>query len=199
MENKWLLVMLAASFLINTVVVVHGEERVRFDGHQVWRFAISEPAQRMALANVVVRHGLDVWAEHPSWVDVMVPAEHKAELAALDLPFEVSIEDLQALIDQERLFIEQVSPKSSRGSCLKITHGGISVQAAPGNDFFTTYRTLEEFNRFLDDLTTGYAHLVTKHTIGRTVEQRAINGITITSNKKPHSNLFSFSLSHSSF
>jgi len=78
------------------------------------------------------------------------------------------IEDLEAAIQEERASI---------------------TAAATDERFFQTYRTLEEFNRFLDDLVTGYPDLVTKKTIGRTVEQRAINGITITSSKNKDSKI----------
>jgi len=60
----------------------------------------------------------------------------------------------------------------------------LSIEQAGDEEFFRTYRDLAAFNRFLDDLKTGFPDLVTQKSIGNSVDGRAINGITITSKKK---------------
>jgi len=139
-------------------------EVVKYEAHQVWRYNLpADGPQRAILAGFITQHRLDLWGESRTWVDVRVPPLHQNKLAALSLPYTVLIDDLQALIEEEKT----------------------SIAAAKDDAFFTTYRNLDEFNAFLDDLVARFPALVTKKLIGMTVEQRPIYGITITSTKKP--------------
>jgi len=133
----------------------------------VLRFAIPQddnaPNTRASIASEVARLGLDVWAEHPEWIDVRATPEQMPQIDALGIPYSVLIEDLQTLIDQERASLEA---------------------EAANPEFFTTYRQLTEFEAFMDTLIKQYPNLVTKINIGQSVEGRGINGIVITSPDK---------------
>jgi len=138
-----------------------------FVGHQVLRFSISTESERNQLIDAVRRLGLDLWAEHPEWMDVQVPPALLPEIQGLGLRHRVLIEDVQTRINLERFSIKAQAPASEA--------------------FFNAFRTLDEFNAFLGSLVQKYPQLATKFTIGKTLEGREINGILITAknnNKK---------------
>ncbi|ELR17113.1 zinc carboxypeptidase superfamily protein [Acanthamoeba castellanii str. Neff] len=134
---------------------------VSYEGQQVVRFDVRRAEDRAKIERWTSARGLDVWARHPEWIDVRLP---RSVAAVEDVPLRVMSNDLQQDIDAERA----------------------SVLAAAGREmtaesFFDTYRSLDEFNQFLDLLATNYPDLVTKKTIGKTVEGRPINGVLIAS------------------
>jgi murein tripeptide amidase MpaA len=79
------------------------------------------------------------------------------------IPFEVIIDSLQDLIDEE----------------------ADSQLGTDNSDFFDDYRSYEDFIQFLNNLQSQYPDLVTGVTIGKTVQGRDIVGIKVTSNKGP--------------
>lgn len=81
-------------------------ERVRYDGHQVLRFAIEDQAERRMLGYLIRRHQLDLWAEGPTWVDVRIPPEARKHVSATNFTFSVMIENLQELIEAEQRSIK---------------------------------------------------------------------------------------------
>jgi len=156
-------VLVVVAVCLAALVAVAAGTTETFVGHQVLRFSLvgDDGEKRVRLGAAVRSLGLDLWAEHPNWADVQVPANLRENVDALGLPYTVLIDDLQNLINLERL----------------------SIQRAADDPFFSAFRTLDEFDSFLDTLAKQYPDLVTKITIGKTVEGRAINGIRITSNK----------------
>jgi len=87
-----------------------------FVGHQVLRFSISTESERNQLIDAVRRLGLDLWAEHPEWMDVQVPPALLPEIQGLGLRHRVLIEDVQTRINLERFSIKvqptnQTSPR----------------------------------------------------------------------------------------
>jgi len=145
--------------------VVESDLRPSFVGHRVLRFGLADDLdgeRRLRLGAAVRALELDLWAEHPEWADVQVPDVLLPHIDALNIPYTVMIEDLQALVDLERF----------------------SIQRAANDSFFGGFRTLDEFNTFMATLAKQYPDLVTQITIGKSVEGRNINGIIITSQKK---------------
>jgi len=142
-------------------VLAESTQRVNFDGHKVLRFSLTsqDKQAKESLAHLIREFGLDLWAEHPKWVDVRLPVNLVKQVDALGLPYRVMISNLQELIDLEQR----------------------AVQAAANATFFATYRTWNEFNKFIDDLVKDYPHLVTKQAIGTSLQKRKFYGITITS------------------
>jgi hypothetical protein len=90
------------------LVAVAAASTETFVGHQVLRFSLvgDDGEKRVRLGSAVRSLGLDLWAEHPDWADVQVPANLRENVDALGLPYTVLIDDLQNLINLERLSIE---------------------------------------------------------------------------------------------
>ena len=101
--------------------VVESDLRPSFVGHRVLRFGLAndlDGEQRLRLGAAVRALGLDLWAEHPEWADVQVPDVLLPQVAALNIPHTVMIEDLQALVDLERFSIQVSSPPRSTIYCV---------------------------------------------------------------------------------
>jgi len=160
--------MLVLGFTVALVVATTTEPEVRYDGHQVLRFfnVFAAPQKLSALEDVIRKFNLDRWSQNPleDWLDVRIPPNFTQAITKLVdsqvlPPYYVMINDLQQLIEDEKR----------------------DIQANADNDFFNAYRTLDQFNAFLDELANSYPQLVTKRTIGSSLEGRPINGIAITS------------------
>jgi hypothetical protein len=98
------LLALCAAF-VASAAASSGHMKPTYANHRVLRFGLADDldgSRRARLGAAVRGLGLDLWAEHPEWVDVRVPVAHQSDVDALNLPFTVMIDDLQALIDQER-------------------------------------------------------------------------------------------------
>jgi len=98
---------------------------------------------------------------HPEWVDVRLHKSDIPNVNGLNIPYTVMAADLQADIESEKASIEAI--RSERDA-----------------SFFDTFRTYEEYLKFVDDLAAAYPALVTKKVIGQTIEGRTIAGFTIT-------------------
>jgi len=150
--------------LLGSALFCVAQEKVTFDGHKVLRFSIRNEDDRNVILHLVNQHNLDLWAATPEWLDVHVAPAERFVFDQVLVPFHEMIEDLQAVID------EPPTP---------------TVQVAGADPFFNAYRNLDEFTKFFNDLAQKYPQLVTKKEIGRSLEQRQIFGIKITSDKKP--------------
>ena len=104
---------------------------------------------------------LDVWMEDrlKGVVDVRVDNTNRAAVQALNLPYEVYIEDVQAQIDAQ---------VANRKSEVKIS-----------NEYFDDYHTYEENKAFVDGLVAAYPDLLTPISIGTTHEGRDIFGVRL--------------------
>ena len=104
---------------------------------------------------------LDVWKEDriQGFVDVRVDAATRAAVQALDMPYEVLIEDVGVQIDAQ---------VANRKSEVKIN-----------NEFFEDYHTYEEIKTFVDGLVALYPTLLTPISIGTTYEGRSIFGVRL--------------------
>jgi hypothetical protein len=104
-------VLVVVAVCLAALVAVAAGTTETFVGHQVLRFSLvgDDGEKRVRLGAAVRSLGLDLWAEHPNWADVQVPANLRENVDALGLPYTVLIDDLQNLINLERLSI-QVPP-----------------------------------------------------------------------------------------
>ena len=86
---------------------------VSYEGHQVLRFTVPSAAraERAKLMAWIEAERLDLWGVHPEWVDVRLDKAFQARVSALDLPFHVMIEDLNADLLAERASIAVRGPK----------------------------------------------------------------------------------------
>jgi len=155
--------LLALACLASSAFVQDEPAPLSYAGHQVLRFNVPSwtTGERAKLLAWIEYNRLDLWGVHPEWVDVRLDKSFLPRAAELRLPFRVMINDLSADLYAERNSIE-------------------AVRAQRDSSFFDAYRTYDEYNAFLDKLASSYPHLVTKKTIGKTIEGRTINGITIT-------------------
>lgn len=118
---------------------------------------------------------LDFWMEprkSAGSVDIMVSsADQRAliegKLKALDIPCRVMIEDVQAMIDQERSRIQQ------------------SSKALGEDSYFDDYRTWTEVHAYIEGLAAKYPSMASTFTLGNTYEGRPMKAITIST--KPNS------------
>lgn len=91
------------------------ESVVTFVGEKVLRFTNLNDEARARLSAAVHRLTLDMWAEHPEWVDIRVPANLLPHVESLELPHYVMIEDLENLVRLERAHILVRLPSTLTG------------------------------------------------------------------------------------
>lgn len=89
------------------------QQFVSYAGDQVLRFPNASAQARIRLRETVENFGLDLWAEHPEWVDIRVPSWFIGNIDALHIPYTVMIDDLESLIHQERLGLQVQKKKQT--------------------------------------------------------------------------------------
>lgn len=138
---------------------VGAEAQVRYDGHRVARVTIRNVADFQRVSNLAT----SVWTHTPrvGGVDFQFSPEQFAALPQLGLPFRVTIEDVQGLIDAER--------------------AEIAARAANrGLTWFENYKTLAQINSYMDDLATAHPELVTVESLGNSLNGNPIRAMRIT-------------------
>lgn len=142
-----------------------------FEGHQVLRITAKDEVQLALIRDLesLVQFELDFWrgvtdVETP--VDVRVPfhslQSFKIHLESLDMDYQIMIQDLQVMLDEER---EEMTASAAR-------------RAEPRNTDafdFTRYHTISEIYSFQDMLVAENPGLVSKVVIGQSYEGRALN------------------------
>uniref|UniRef100_A0A8C6HQN6 Carboxypeptidase A1 n=1 Tax=Mus spicilegus TaxID=10103 RepID=A0A8C6HQN6_MUSSI len=148
------------------LAAVFGNEN--FVGHQVLRISATDEAQVQKVRELEeLEHlKLDFWRDPARAglpIDVRVPfptiQSVKAFLEYHDISYEIMIEDVQSLLDEEK---QQMSAFQARA---------LSTDAFN----YATYHTLDEIYEFMDLLVTEHPQLVSKIQIGSTFEGRPIN------------------------
>ncbi|XP_029161889.1 LOW QUALITY PROTEIN: zinc carboxypeptidase-like [Nylanderia fulva] len=141
-------------------------EKARFNNYKVFRLIPTTKSQVEILHEFEVSDGFSFW-EAPSFVgknvDLMV-APHKLPefyeiMGQLGIPYQVHIEDIQTLIDETTPLTRSKSFD------------------------FTSYHTLDEIYKNLDDLTAQYANKVQTIVGGKTYEGREIKGVKVSFKK----------------
>ena len=126
----------------------------RFDGRQVIRVDVQTAEQMQALEAM----GLDLWSCHPrrGAVDFMVTPEQKDAVATAGFDFRTYIENVQALIDGER------------------------VNVPRGAGFFSDYHPYDEIVTYLNGLAAAHPGLAEMVNVGTSLEGRTIWAIRVT-------------------
>ncbi|MFG0252894.1 MAG: M14 family zinc carboxypeptidase, partial [Phycisphaerales bacterium JB038] len=156
--RPWASITLAATLLTGVAGPTVAEEIPNLKGSRLVSIYAETPADLQAaeqLSTTFLNCELGLNARN-EWV---VPVENMPALAASGLDYFVRHNDMQALIDAERKAIE----------------------AAKGRGWFDTYHRYDEINSFMDDLVTAYPTLVSKYSIGQSIQGRDIYGMTVTS------------------
>ncbi|XP_036038525.1 carboxypeptidase A1 [Onychomys torridus] len=144
---------------------VFGNEN--FVGHQVLRISAADGAQVQKVKELEdLEHlQLDFWRDPVRAgipIDVRVPFSSiqsvKVFLESHDISYEIMIEDIQTLLDEEQ---KQMSAFQARALSTKTFN-------------YATYHTLDEIYEFMDLLVTENPQLVSKIQIGNTFEGRPI-------------------------
>ncbi|XP_018581702.1 carboxypeptidase A1-like [Scleropages formosus] len=139
-----------------------------FEGDKVLRILAKNEDQISLLQDLTEMDQLqlDIWKEptHPTLpVDIHVPFESlqsvKAFLEANEIEHYIMINDLQALIDEERHEMQSTRFIEPRNT---------------DNFDYAQYHTLDEINAFMDMLVAENPNLVTKLRIGSSYEQRPL-------------------------
>jgi murein tripeptide amidase MpaA len=132
------------------------EGPVRYDGHKVVRVEISGARDLQAM----LRLSDDVWSERIDVgpADFRLPPEGMAALAASGLRHEVLIEDVQALIDEERARL---------------------ARATEGAGWFDDFKDLAGIEARMEALAAQRPDLARTITIGTSIEGRPIRGLRI--------------------
>jgi murein tripeptide amidase MpaA len=141
-----------------------------FEGHQVIRLQLQNEKQQSLLNELIQDRelGLSEWKHGFDVADIQVPAQSlepfKSKLQ--DIKYEVFIENLQKIIDEESDYSQQ----------LELERGFAPLDAAT---LFRDYRSYEEYMDFLKTLPGA-----SEFTIGTTFENRAIRGVKFGSGTK---------------
>lgn len=139
---------------------ISANTKVRFDNHQVVRMAIVNDTVR----ELVAAFNPDVWSHDSTLaigtVDLRLPKLALQKLSALGVQYEVMIDDVQALIDQQ----EQTR----------------LANANNGSEFFTDYHDYEEIVYHTKQLVAQYEELATFiPSIGKSIQGRDIIAVHI--------------------
>jgi murein tripeptide amidase MpaA len=114
----------------------------------------------LALADDVWSHGANVGQD----LDLMVDAESLAAMKRAGLPIEVIINDLGALIAEEKA---------------RLTAGAAEGGVAGGDAWFADFKTYAQINAKLDEFVVQRPDLCSVITIGTSLENRAIKALRI--------------------
>ena len=174
-KSIWSALAVSAACLSMTsasIAQVDGEEGpggpVQFDGHSVVRVKIDS----IRALRTMMALSPDCWNESVGLgtLDFRIPPDRMSALEKSGVPFEVLIEDVQVLIDQERAWHanHQWFP------------GAGAEGLAGGADFFDDYRRVEDIHAWFDELIVQYPTLISKTQAGTSLEGRAIWAYQIT-------------------
>ncbi len=133
-------------------------EIVRYDGKSVVRVEADDDAERKALSELRLRL-LGECLRHDG-AEYIADEEDMKRLREAGLEFDVIVENLQEQIDAERARIE-------------------ANNALRGVSWYADYKTLAQIETRIDDLVATYPALLTKQSIGQSLDGRDIWAITV--------------------
>lgn len=148
----------------DAVVQERADARIRYDGHQVIRVTVTTQQELLAVSRIAT----DIWNCRIGIgpLDVQVTPAQRAAIESMGLITELVVPDVQVLIDREAAAIAQ-------------------ARLARDNAWFTTYKTLAEFNAFIDQLVADNPSLASSFTIGDSIQSRPIRGLRFSAPDMP--------------
>jgi len=165
--------MLAKSFIaaaaLSSIALAQPGVPRPFEGHQVVRTSV----QSLQQLRVVTEMADNIWSctyGVGTPIDMQVAPDRAAALRAWaaenNLPYEVKVQDVQAWVDAEHAAIEQA-------------HRERSV------DWYAVYRNPTEINAKLDEFAAAYPGMAQLFTVGQSIENRPIRGVSISAPDQP--------------
>ena len=146
---------LVLCLLVAALPAMAWAQKADYTGHKVVNVTLNSPEDVAAMLAISEDH----WSEGVGvgTYPFRVPPDRMDDLDASGLSYVVIHDDVQQLIDAERA---GVGPRVS---------------------WFDDYKTFAEINAYIDTLVASYPALVTKLTIGTTLQGRTVYGMKITS------------------
>ncbi|MFW5653175.1 MAG: M14 family zinc carboxypeptidase [Planctomycetota bacterium] len=173
------------------------DERVRYDNHSMVRVHLHSEADQQFMDRIAVdilscsagcwHDGANHVHDH---VHYLVHQDSIAEMREAGLHFDVQIENIQAVIDAERIRIAQREADQPAGNAdADADDGQMNIQNDPANDpFYDDYQRYEAIDARLDVLADLRPDLTEIIDLGDSLEGRPIRAIRITApngNDKP--------------
>eukprot|EP00095_Tigriopus_kingsejongensis_P005647 maker-scaffold695_size110128-snap-gene-0.19 protein:Tk05647 transcript:maker-scaffold695_size110128-snap-gene-0.19-mRNA-1 annotation:"unnamed protein product" len=143
------------------------EKPTRYDGYQVLRVQVQDLDQLRVVQQIEKTELYDFWSDaRIGLVDIMVSAQRtpylSRELDHHKLEFHVMVQDVQELIDTEKMHLEQIRSNGKQGH----------------NMDWVSYHSLAEIYEYLDYLEESFEDVSTE-TIGQSYEGRDMRLISI--------------------
>uniref|UniRef100_A0AAQ4RE26 Carboxypeptidase A1 n=1 Tax=Gasterosteus aculeatus aculeatus TaxID=481459 RepID=A0AAQ4RE26_GASAC len=152
-----------------------------FEGHQVLRITAKDEAQLALIKDMeeMVHLQLDFWrgvTDVATPVDVRVPFHSlqsvKRHLESLELEYLVMIQDLQVMLDEEKLEMESAARVAEPRNTESFD--------------FSRYHTISEIYSFQDMLVAENPNLVSKIVIGQSYQGRPLNVLKVNKTHSKH-------------
>ncbi len=135
-----------------------GDPVVRYDNHRIVRITPRDARDLLTLESIGASHmGCEVRRDQPA--EFRVPPDRMDALAASGIPFTVTIQNLQAVIDAESARLNAPQPR--------------------GVSWFDDYKNLADVEAYMAELAALRPDLVTLFDIGLTIEGRPIRAMRI--------------------
>ncbi len=134
------------------------EQPVRYDGHKVVKVRVLTPEDRAAV-EAISDDPWDCSGPRGTWARYRVAPEDMDRLRATGLPFEVQIEDLQALADAEARQIQEAQAQQRAAA-------KAGAAAVASLDWYNAYKTYDEYSAYTDQLVATYPGVVSRVAVG---------------------------------
>ncbi|MFN0012801.1 MAG: M14 family zinc carboxypeptidase [Phycisphaerales bacterium] len=134
------------------------EQPVRYDGHKVIKVRVLTPEDRAAV-EAISNDPWDCSGPRGGWARYRFAPDDMDRLRATGLPFEVQIDDLQALADAEARQIQDAQALE-RGA------KGAGAAGVADLSWYNAYKTYDEYSAYSDQLVAMYPGVVSRIAVG---------------------------------
>ncbi len=138
----------------------------RYDGYRLVRLWPDTPAEQSTIESL----NIELMSEailRDGGTEYLATDEELARLAQAGVDYQILVKDVQARIDAERARLE----------ARQIWGQGPAPRA--DNTFFTEFRDINELNTFFDQLVADHPTLISRQTIGTSIQGRTIEAFNI--------------------
>ena len=166
---------LAAAALAQPVAVVADPARP-FEGHVVVKITPRTPAELLAISTVAE----SVWSCNIGVgpIEVQVSPVQRAAIDQMDIPYEVWIADVQALVDREQGDIAAARAR-------ELDAAGAGGFGQRDDAWFTSYHDFVGIQAKLNEWAATYPSMVTTLSAGNSIQGRPLSGVRIRTADQP--------------